>query len=118
MRLYFDTSVLGALTDPGVERPTVVARQLLRAVLGGVHIAVISNIVQEERERAPAEIRRAILHDVREIEFELVTEGVESGRSQDAAGRPFRRRFEREATGGMGVGVAQVDPRDSRVAVP
>jgi hypothetical protein len=54
VRLYFDTSVLGALTDPGGERPTVVTRRLLRAVLDGVPDAVISNIVQEELERAPA----------------------------------------------------------------
>lgn len=106
LRLHFDTSVLGALTDPGAERPTVVARQLLRAVLGGVHTAVISNIVQEELGRAPAEIRRAILHEVREIEFELMTEGVESvrlfekylvelpalGQPQDAASGPCRER--------------------------
>jgi hypothetical protein len=45
-----------------------------------MHEAVISNVVQEELERAPAEIRRAILSEVGEIEFELVTEGVESVR--------------------------------------
>ncbi len=80
MRLYFDTSVLGALTDPEDERPSLVTRRLLREILGGAHEAVISNVVQEELERAPAEIRRVILHGVREIEFELVTESVESVR--------------------------------------
>jgi hypothetical protein len=80
MRLYFDTSVLGALTDPGAERPTLVTRQLIRAVLGGVHEAVISNVVQEELERAPAEVQHIIRSEVTEIEFELVIESVESVR--------------------------------------
>ncbi len=80
MRLYLDTSVLGALTDRGAEPATSATGRLLRAVLDGMHEAVISNVVQEELERAPAEIRRAILSEVGEIEFELVTESVESVR--------------------------------------
>jgi hypothetical protein len=69
VRLYVDTFGLGALIDPGDERPTVVTRRLLREVLAGVHEAAISNIVQEELERAPGEIRRAILHEVRLVSW-------------------------------------------------
>jgi hypothetical protein len=43
----------------------------------GVHDGVISNVVQEELERAPADLRQAILREVREIEFELAVEDAE-----------------------------------------
>ena len=78
MRLYFDTSVLGALTDRHDERRLAATRELLRAVRNAVHEAVISNVVQEELERAPADVRRSIIGEIRDIEFDLVTESVES----------------------------------------
>ena len=79
MRLYLDTSVLGALTDRHDERRLASTRMLLSAVRDTTHEAVISNVVQEELERAPAELRRSILTEVRDVEFELVTESSESG---------------------------------------
>jgi hypothetical protein len=39
---------------------------------------VISNVVQEELERGPADLRWAILQEVGRIEFELATEDLES----------------------------------------
>lgn len=77
VRLYLDSSVLGAVTDPGGERSPVVTRRLLDELRQGTHGAVLSNVVQEELERAPAEIQRAILDEVRAIEFELLTEDAE-----------------------------------------
>jgi hypothetical protein len=65
--LYFDTSVLGALTDPGRERSAVVTRRLLREVRDGVHEAVISNVVQEELERARPDIRRVEIVSPEEV---------------------------------------------------
>ena len=64
MRLYLDTSVLGAVTDPGGGRPTVVTHRL-RELRQDTHEAVLSNVVREELERAPAEVQRAILDEVR-----------------------------------------------------
>ena len=78
MRLYLDTSVLGALTDPEDERRLAVTRGLFRAVAAGVHQAVISNVVQEELERAPANLRQAILREIHRVEFELAVEDTES----------------------------------------
>jgi 5-methylthioribose kinase len=111
VRLYFDTSVLGALTDPGDERPTGVTRRLLREVLDGVHTAVISNVVQEELERAPVEIRRAIVHEVREIEFELVAEGDESVRlfAEYLAAQIAPRRYRNDLRHAAVATVARVD---------
>jgi hypothetical protein len=39
---------------------------------------VISNVVQEELEQAPADLRRRILQDIRDVEFELAVEDAES----------------------------------------
>ena len=78
MRLYFDTSVLGGLTDREDERRLAITRGLLQAVADGVHNGVISNIVQEELQRAPADLRQAILHEIHTVEFELVVEDEES----------------------------------------
>jgi predicted nucleic acid-binding protein len=78
MRLYFDTSVLGALTDREDPRRIEVTRGLFQAVTDGIHDGLISNVVQEELGQAPADLRQVILQEVNRIEFELVTEDVES----------------------------------------
>ena len=78
MRLYFDTSVLGALTDRDDERRLILTRGLLRAVSDAVHEGVISNVVEEELQRAPADIRESIVREISAIGFELVVEDDES----------------------------------------
>jgi predicted nucleic acid-binding protein len=78
MRLYLDTSVLGALTDREDERRVAVTRRLLRGISGAVHEGVISNVVQEELEAAPEHLRSAILREIRRVEFELAVEDAES----------------------------------------
>ncbi|HLE81493.1 MAG TPA: hypothetical protein VJA25_09390 [Dehalococcoidia bacterium] len=44
MRLYLDTSVLGALTDREDPRRVEVTRRLLRAVADGLHAGVLVNV--------------------------------------------------------------------------
>jgi len=78
VRLYLETSVLGAVTDREDPRRVAITRRLLRAVAAGHHEGVISNVVQEELERAPADLREAILHEIRAIEFELAMEDAAS----------------------------------------
>jgi predicted nucleic acid-binding protein len=78
MRLYLDTSVLGAPLDREDARRVHVSRSLLGAISAGEHVAVISNVVQEELEQAPVELRQMILDEIRAIEFDLVLEGEES----------------------------------------
>ncbi|MGH9365983.1 MAG: hypothetical protein ACRD1B_12085 [Thermoanaerobaculia bacterium] len=72
-----DTLVLGAPLDREDPRRVNVTRSVLRAISAGDHIGVISNVVQEELEQAPAGLQRAILTEVGDIEFELVLEGNE-----------------------------------------
>ncbi len=111
MLLYFDTSVLGALTDPGDDRRVAATRRRLREVLGGADKAVIPNVVQEELEGAPAEVRRLILEEVREVEFDLVTEGVESIRlfEEYLAARIVPRRYRNDLRHVAVATVARVD---------
>ncbi len=78
MKLYLDTSVLGAVLDREDVRRVSVSRAVLQGIAGHVHVGVISNVVQEELERAPEDARRAILSEIRAIEFDLVLESDES----------------------------------------
>ena len=78
MRLYFDTSVLGALVDRDDERRLMITRGLFDIVVQGGHEAVISNVVQEELAQAPAGLHRRIVDQLGQVEFELVAEDRES----------------------------------------
>lgn len=80
MRFYFETSVLGALTDWPDELRVATTRRLLGAVRDRIHEAVISNVVQEELEQAPGRVREVILREIRDLEFALVVEDQESAR--------------------------------------
>jgi len=78
VRLYLETSALGGLADREDPRRPALTRQLLRAVADRVHEGVISNVVQEELERAPAEVRKTLLAAMQGIPLELVVEDAES----------------------------------------
>jgi hypothetical protein len=80
VRLSLDTSILGALTDLGDERRLGLTRGLLQRFSEGTDVGVISNVVQGELERAPANLRQRILEGVRGLEFDLVAEDLESRR--------------------------------------
>ncbi len=79
MRLYLDTSLLGAVLDRDDPRRVSVSRALLEAIAGQRHVGVISNVVEEELEQAPEAVREGILAEIRAIELELVVESEESG---------------------------------------
>jgi len=78
VRLYLETSALGALADREEPRRPELTRELLRRVADGVHQGVISNVVQEELEQAPAEVRRMLLAHLKNTPLELVVEDEES----------------------------------------
>jgi predicted nucleic acid-binding protein len=78
VRLYLDTSVLGAVLDRDDPRRVSVSRALLEAIAGQRHVGVISNVVEEELEQAPEAVREGILAEIRAIELELVVEGEDS----------------------------------------
>ena len=78
MRLYLDTSILGAVLDQEDARRVAASRAVLQSIATRDHLGVISNVVQEELEQAPDHLRQAILKAIAGIEFELALEGEES----------------------------------------
>lgn len=78
MRLYLDTSVIGAALDREDPRRVGVSRALLAAIAGQTHVGVISNVVQEELAQAPDAVKETMLAGIRDIEFELIVESEES----------------------------------------
>jgi predicted nucleic acid-binding protein len=81
VRLYLDTSVLGALLDLEGTRRVGLTRALLEAISARSHVGVISNFVQEELMQAPEKLRRAIRAEILDVEFELALEDEESALS-------------------------------------
>ncbi|MEO0129462.1 MAG: hypothetical protein ABIL18_09100 [candidate division WOR-3 bacterium] len=77
MKLYLDTSVIGALFDKEMPHRVNFTRALINSILEGKHIGVISNIVLEEVERSPGELRAKLLNEIRGIPFQLVSEDEE-----------------------------------------
>jgi len=74
MRLYFDTSVIGALFDTEMPQRMKITRVLLNSVVEDKHIGVISNILLEEVERSPEEVREKLLTEMRKIPFQVISE--------------------------------------------
>lgn len=60
MRLYLDTSVIGALFDLEMPQRIEITRALLQSIIKGKHTGIISNIVLEEIERSPEEFKGRI----------------------------------------------------------
>ena len=78
MRLYLETSVLGALADWEEPRRPELTRELSRRIASGLDEGVISNVVQEELDRAPAEVRKMVLTSLQATPLGLVVEDEES----------------------------------------
>ena len=78
MILYFDTSVIGAIFDKEIPQRIEITRRLLDAIVEGKHTGIISNIVLEEIERAPEELKGNLLTEVRNIPFQIITEDERS----------------------------------------
>jgi len=74
MRLYLDTSVVGALFDTEMPQRIEATRFLLGSIIDGTHTGVISNIVLEEIERSPEELREGLLAEIRKVPLQLISE--------------------------------------------
>jgi len=74
MRLYLDTSVFGALLDREMPQRVEITRDLLGLIIDGSHTGIISNIVLEEIERAPEEIRERLLAEISHVPFQIILE--------------------------------------------
>lgn len=78
MRLYLDTSVIGALLDTEMPQRIDATRVMLNSIVEGKHIGVISNIVLEEIERGPEEIREKLMAKISTIPFQIISEDTSS----------------------------------------
>ena len=74
MRLYLDTSVIGALFDSEMPQRMEITRTLLRSIINGKHTGIISNIVLEEIERTPEEFKEKIIVEMRKIPLQIISE--------------------------------------------
>jgi predicted nucleic acid-binding protein len=80
LRLYLDTSVLGALTDPGPEERLVATRRFLDGLSRGLWDGYMSTVLLEEVERAPRSVREKIGRELRKGYMMVLEESDESVR--------------------------------------
>lgn len=78
LKLYLDTSVLGALTDPGPEERLVATRGLLEGLAKGLWEGYIFTLVLEEVERAPKPARERIADTLRKGFLSVLEESADS----------------------------------------
>jgi predicted nucleic acid-binding protein len=83
MELYLDTSVIGALFDSENPIRIEITKRLLHSILSGLHIGFISNIVNEEIDKAPFELRVKLLKIIKRFSLDLITEDDESANLVD-----------------------------------
>ncbi len=78
VKLYLDTSVLGAVCDPGPEERVAATRWVLEGLVEGRWEGFISTLVLEEIERAPESVRRKIASELRKTPLSVLEESPES----------------------------------------
>jgi len=78
LKLYLDTSVLGAICDPGPEERLVATRRLLVGLSERRWEGYISTLVLEEVERAPESVREKIAIELRRSSLAVLEESPES----------------------------------------
>jgi predicted nucleic acid-binding protein len=74
MRFYLETSVIGALFDVEMPQRIEITRTLLDSIVSGTHIGVISNVVLEEIERGPEELRKKLASEMSRIPLQIISE--------------------------------------------
>jgi len=74
MRLYLDTSVIGALFDEEMPERIKITRALLDSIIEGKHAGVISNIVLEEIDRCPEELKKKLVTKIQTVPVLVISE--------------------------------------------
>jgi len=74
MRFYLDTSVIGALFDVEMPQRIEITRTLLDSIVSGTHTGAISNVVLEEIERGPKELREKLVSEMSRIPLQIISE--------------------------------------------
>ena len=78
MRLYLDTSVIGALFDVEMPERIRITRKLLDLIVQGKHVGVISNIVLEEIDQSPKELKKKLINEIGKVPFQIIAEDESS----------------------------------------
>ena len=78
LRLYLDTSVVGAVCDPGPEERVVATRRLLDGLKQGFWEGYISVLVLEEVSWAPDSVRQQITSELQGSSLSVLEESAES----------------------------------------
>jgi predicted nucleic acid-binding protein len=78
LKFYLDTSVLGALADPGPEDRLIATRRVLDGLSRGLWDGYVSTVVLEEVERAPRSVREKIGRELRKGYMMVLEESDES----------------------------------------
>ncbi len=77
-KLYIDTSVIGAVCDPGSEDRMAATRRILDGFVRDSWEGYISTLVLEEIERAPASVQFKLAQELRRCSFTVLEESGES----------------------------------------
>ena len=78
MRLYLDSSVIGALFDVEMPERIRITRELLDSIVQGKHVGVISNIVLEEIDQSPKELKKKLINEIGKVPFQIIAEDENS----------------------------------------
>jgi predicted nucleic acid-binding protein len=78
LKLYLDTSVLGAVCDPGPEERLTATHRLLEGLAKGLSDGYISTLVLEEVERASKAVREKIIREIQKSQLAVLEETQES----------------------------------------
>jgi predicted nucleic acid-binding protein len=78
MRLYLDTSIIVALFDEEMPERIKVTRVLLDSIMDGKHAGIISNIVLEEIDRCPEELKKKLITEIQTVPVLVISEDENS----------------------------------------
>lgn len=78
LKLYLDTSVLGAVCDPGPEERLLATRRILDGLKAGSWDGYISALVLEEVSRAHESVRQRIAQEIQNSPLMVLEESPES----------------------------------------
>ena len=78
LKLYLDTSVLGAICDPGPEERVAATHRVLEGLTKGLWDGYVSTLVLEEVERAQKDIREKIIREIQKSRLTVLEETQES----------------------------------------
>lgn len=78
LKLYLDTSVLGAVCDPGPDDRLAATHRVFNSLAKGIWEGYISTLVLEELERATSTVREQIAQHLRRTPLAVLEETPES----------------------------------------